>query len=118
LRGVPVRGKMSFSSINALEATYQKLEARTQSLPSVVYAPPVLMAECCIGMCEVGISAYRRGEIVYPELFGTITTAAEKRRCFLDLSHFTILGSCVGIQGIKPDLGEAIFKVPNIGREL
>jgi len=66
-------------------------------------------------MCEVGKSAYRGAEVIYPQPFGIITTAAEKRYP-IDLSHFTILGSCVGAQGIEADPDKAIF--PNADLEV
>jgi glutamate synthase domain-containing protein 2 len=62
-------------------------------------------------MCEIGKSAYRGHEVIYPQPFGVITTAAEK--VFpVDYSHFTILGGVVGAQGIEADSDKAIF--PNV----
>jgi len=59
-------------------------------------------------MCEVGKSAYRGAEVIYPQPFGIMTTAAEKEYP-VDLSHFTILGSCRGAYGIEPDPDKATF---------
>lgn len=76
-----------------------------------------LCATCidgCIGMCEVGRSALRSHEVIYPQPFGIITTAAEKRYP-VDLSHFNIMGSCVGAHGIAADSDKAIF--PNVNLE-
>jgi len=65
-------------------------------------------------MCEVGKSAYRGAEVIYPQPFGIMTTAAEKIYP-VDLSHFTILGTCVGAKGIEADPDKAIF--PNVKLE-
>jgi glutamate synthase domain-containing protein 2 len=62
-------------------------------------------------MCEIGKSAYRGAEAIYPQPFGIITCASEKNYP-VDLSHFTILGTVVGAEGVRPDPDEAIF--PNV----
>ena len=38
----------------------------------------VTCVDGCIGMCEIGKSAYRGHEVIYPQPFGVITTASEK----------------------------------------
>jgi glutamate synthase domain-containing protein 2 len=71
-------------------------------------------------MCEIGKSAYRGHEIIYPQPFGIITSACEKNYP-VDLSHFTILGGVVGAWGIESDSDKAIFSnvdlKRNIGRD-
>ena len=62
----------------------------------------------CIGMCEIGKSAYRGHEVIYPQPFGVITTAAEKAYP-VDYSHFNIMGTAVGAHGIEADSDKAIF---------
>jgi len=62
-------------------------------------------------MCEIGTSAYRGHEVIYPQPFGVITTAAEKRYP-VDYSHFNIMGTCVGAHGIEADSDKANF--PNV----
>jgi len=62
----------------------------------------------CIGMCEIGKSAYRGHEVIYPQPFGVITTAAEKSYP-VDYSHFNIMGTAVGAHGIEADSDKAIF---------
>jgi len=59
-------------------------------------------------MCEIGKSAYRGHEVVYPQPFGVITTAAEKVYP-VDYSHFNIMGTAVGAHGIEADSDKAIF---------
>jgi len=65
-------------------------------------------------MCEIGKSAYRGHEVIYPQPFGIITTASQKAYP-VDLSHFNIMGTAVGAVGIEEDPDKAIF--PNVNLE-
>jgi glutamate synthase domain-containing protein 2 len=65
-------------------------------------------------MCEIGKSAYRGAEMIYPQPFGIITAASQKDYP-VDLSHFTILGTAVGAHGIEADSNKALF--PNVSLE-
>jgi glutamate synthase domain-containing protein 2 len=64
-------------------------------------------------MCEIGKSAYRGHEVIYPQPFGVITTASEKSYP-VDYSHFNIMGTAVGAQGIEADSDKAIFPAVNL----
>jgi glutamate synthase domain-containing protein 2 len=64
-------------------------------------------------MCEIGKSAYRGHEVIYPQPFGVITTASEKTYP-VDYSHFNIMGTAVGAHGIEADSDKAIFPAVNI----
>jgi len=66
-------------------------------------------------MCEIGKSAFRGHEVIYPQPFGVITTAAEKTYP-VDYSHFNIMGTAVGAKGIEADSDKAIF--PNVNLEV
>jgi glutamate synthase domain-containing protein 2 len=66
-------------------------------------------------MCEIGKSAYRGHEVIYPQPFGVITTASEKSYP-IDYSHFNIMGTAVGAFGIEADSDKAIF--PNVNLEV
>jgi glutamate synthase domain-containing protein 2 len=66
-------------------------------------------------MCEIGKSAYRGHEVIYPQPFGVITTAAEKVYP-VDYSHFNIMGGVVGAEGIDADSDKAVF--PNVDLEV
>jgi glutamate synthase domain-containing protein 2 len=66
-------------------------------------------------MCEIGKSAYRGHEVIYPQPFGVITTASEKVYP-VDYSHFNIMGTSVGAHGIEADSDKAIF--PNVNLEV
>jgi hypothetical protein len=73
----------------------------------------VTCVDGCIGMCEIGKSAYRGHEVIYPQPFGIITTAAEKEYP-VDYSHFNIMGTAVGAHGIEADSDKAIFPAVNL----
>ncbi|MCK4872975.1 MAG: FMN-binding glutamate synthase family protein [Phycisphaerales bacterium] len=64
-------------------------------------------------MCEIGKSAYRGHEVIYPQPFGVITTASEKVYP-VDYSHFNIMGTAVGAHGIEADSDKAIFPAVNL----
>ncbi|MDD3082084.1 MAG: FMN-binding glutamate synthase family protein [Desulfobacterales bacterium] len=67
----------------------------------------------CIGMCEIGKSAYRGHEVIYPQPFGVITCAGEKKYP-VDYSHFNIMGTAAGAYGIEADSDKAIFPAVNL----
>lgn len=101
------------SRINASAATLT--QNRTENSISPHSGMCVTCIDGCIGMCEIGKSAYRGHEVIYPQPFGVITTAAEK--VFpVDYSHFTIMGTTVGAHGIEADSDKAIF--PNVKLEV
>ncbi len=97
---------MTFSRVNTSAATLTK--NRTEGSISPNSGMCVTCVDGCIGMCEIGKSAYRGHEVIYPQPFGVITTAAEKTYP-VDYSHFNIMGTCVGAHGIEPDSDKAIF---------
>ncbi|MBA7598447.1 MAG: FMN-binding glutamate synthase family protein [Candidatus Cloacimonadota bacterium] len=106
---------MSFSKLNATAATLTKNRTEGSIVP--ISGMCVTCVDGCIGMCEIGKSAYRGHEVIYPQPFGIITTASEKDYP-VDLSHFTILGGVVGAQGIEADSDKAIFPNVNLERTL
>ena len=102
----------SLSRINASAATLTK--NRTEESITPISGMCVTCVDGCIGMCEIGKSAYRGHEVIYPQPFGVITTAAEKTYP-VDYSHFNIMGTAVGAHGIEADSDKAIF--PNVNLE-
>ena len=104
---------MTLTRLNATAATLTK--NRTEGAVSPFSGMCVTCVDGCIGMCEIGKSAYRGHEVIYPQPFGLITTASEKEYP-VDLSHFTILGTAVGAHGIEADSDKAIF--PNVNLEV
>ena len=97
---------MVLSRINSSAATLTK--NRTEGSISPISGMCVTCIDGCIGMCEIGKSAYRGAEAIYPQPFGIITTASEKNYP-IDLSHFSILGTVVGARGLEASSEKAIF---------
>jgi glutamate synthase domain-containing protein 2 len=73
----------------------------------------VTCVDGCIGMCEIGKSAYRGAEVLYPQPFGIITAGSEKDYPY-DLSHFSIMGTAVGAHGVEADSDKATFEKVSI----
>jgi len=97
---------MALTKINASAATLSK--NRTEGAINSLSGMCATCVDGCVGMCEIGKSAYRGHEIIYPQPYGIITSANEKNYP-VDLSHFTILGGVVGAQGIEANSDKAIF---------
>ena len=102
---------MAFSRINASAATLTKNRTEGSVVPASGMC--VTCVDGCIGMCEIGKSAYRGHEVIYPQPFGIITTAGEKTYP-IDYSHFNIMGTAVGAFGIDADSDKAIFPVVDL----
>ena len=102
---------MSLSRVNTSAATLTK--NRTDGSVSPISGMCVTCVDGCIGMCEIGKSAFRGHEVIYPQPFGVITTASEKNYP-LDYSHINIMGGVVGAQGIEADSDKAVFPAVNL----
>jgi len=103
---------MTLTRYNATAATLSKNRTAGDWCP--ISGMCVTCVEGCIGMCEIGKSAYRGHEVIYPQPFGIITTASQKAYP-VDLSHFNIMGTVAGAVGIEEDSDKAIF--PNVRLE-
>ncbi len=103
---------MSNYKPNASAATLSK--NRTEGSISTYSGMCVTCVDGCVGMCEIGKSAYRGHETLYPQPFGIITTASEKQYP-VDYSHFSIMGTMTGAMGIDAESEKAIF--PNVDLE-
>ncbi len=104
---------MSLSSPNASSATLTR--NRVQGAPYSGIC--VTCIDGCLGPCEVGRSALRGREILYPQPFAKITAGSEKDYP-IDFSHFNIQGSCVGAVGIDADSDKAVFPAVDISTEV
>lgn len=102
----------SLSKMNASAATLTK--NRTEESIVHLSGMCVTCVDGCIGMCEIGKSAYRGHEVIYPQPFGILTAASEKDYP-VDYSHFNIMGTAVGAIGVEADPDKAIF--PNVALE-
>ncbi len=95
---------MSYSKPNRSSAT--KTKTRVESAPGSGIC--VTCLDGCPGPCEVGRSALRGREVIYPQPYGKITSGADKDYP-IDYSHFNIQGTCVGAFGIAADSDVATF---------
>lgn len=105
---------LTFSKPNRSNATGTRLRSDDYSPFSGLC---VTCVDGCSGLCEVGKSAYRAAETIYPEPFGQITIGAEKDYP-IDFSHFNIMGTTVGASGIKADSDRAIFPAVDLETRL
>ena len=103
---------MPLTRYNATAATLTKNRTGGDWCP--VSGMCVTCVDGCMGMCEIGKSAYRGHELIYPQPFGVSTIASQKDYP-VDLSHFNIMGTAVGAVGIEADSDQAIF--PNVNLE-
>ncbi len=104
---------MSLTRVNSSAATLTK--NRTEESITRLSGMCVTCVDGCIGMCEIGKSAYRGHEVIYPQPFGVITTASEKVYP-IDYSHLNIIGGVIGAEGIEADSDKAVF--PNVNLEV
>lgn len=102
---------MALSVPNASDAT--ETRRRTRNSYSRLSGMCATCADGCPGLCEIGISAFRAVEAIYPQPFGKITAGSEKAYP-VDLSHFTINGGVVGAVGVEPDSDKAVFPAVNL----
>jgi glutamate synthase domain-containing protein 2 len=97
---------MTLSKPNSSAATFSK--NRTKDDVSPFSGMCATCIEGCPGLCEIGLSSFRSTETIYPQPFGPITAASQKDYP-IDFSHFNILGTAVGAQGLPADSDVAIF---------
>jgi glutamate synthase domain-containing protein 2 len=71
----------------------------------------------CAGSCEIGKSAYRGREVLYPMPFGKVTAGGTKKYP-VDYTHLNIQGTCVGAVGVAADSDKAIFPAVSTETEL
>jgi glutamate synthase domain-containing protein 2 len=104
---------MSLSKPNASAATV----TTTRVAPAPISGLCVTCVDGCPGYCEVGRSALRGREIIYPQPFGKVIAGAEKDYP-VDFSHFNIQGTCVGAVGIEADPDKAVFSAVDLFTEI
>jgi glutamate synthase domain-containing protein 2 len=100
---------MSYSKANASAATM----SRNRVSPAPISGICVACLDGCPGPCEVGRSALRGREILYPQPYSRITAGSEKDYP-VDYSHFNIQGTCVGAVGVPADSDRATFPAVDI----
>ncbi len=104
---------MSLSKPNASAATL----TTTRVTPTPVSGLCVSCVDGCPGYCEVGRSALRGREVIYPQPFGKVIAGAEKEYP-VDFSYFNIQGSCVGAVGVEADPDKALFTAVDVSTEV
>jgi len=102
---------MPINSINATDSTLTKL--RTPGSFVSISGMCTTCLDGCIGPCEIGRSALRAAEMIYPQPFGMVTAASQKRYP-VDLSDFNIMGSAVGAIGVEADSDKALFTMVDV----
>ncbi len=95
---------MSFSKPNRSAATITSNRVD----PSPVSGICVTCLDGCEGPCEIGRSALKGREMIYPQPFGKVISGSEKDYP-VDFSHFNIQGTCVGAVGVEADPDKAVF---------
>ena len=95
---------MSLSKPNASPATV----TTTRVAPAPVSGLCVTCLDGCEGPCEVGRSALKGRQMIYPQPFGKIIAGSEKDYP-IDFSYFNIQGTCVGAVGVEADPDVATF---------
>ena len=104
---------MTLSKPNASAATV----TTTRVAPAPISGLCVTCVDGCPGYCEVGRSALRGREIIYPQPFGKVIAGSEKDYP-VDFSHFNIQGTCVGAVGIEADPDKAVFSAVDLSTEI
>ena len=95
---------MSFSKPNRSAATLTKTRVEAAPISGIC----VTCLDGCTGPCEIGRSALKGREVIYPQPFGKITAGGDKDYP-ADFSHFNIQGTCVGAMGVEADSDKATF---------
>jgi glutamate synthase domain-containing protein 2 len=95
---------MSFSKPNRSAATITTNRVE----PAPISGICVTCLDGCEGPCEIGRSALKGREVIYPQPFGKVTAGADKDYP-ADFSHFNIQGTCVGAVGMEADPDKALF---------
>jgi glutamate synthase domain-containing protein 2 len=104
---------MTFTKPNRSPATL----TRNRVEPAPGSGLCVTCLDGCPGPCEVGRSALRGREILYPQPFAKVTAGSEKDYP-VDYSHFNIQGTCVGAVGIPADSDRATFPAVDVSTEV
>ncbi len=104
------------SYLNGMSTTNTR--TRVQDVSPTSGMCPICVEECPV-LCEIGKSAFRGRETLYPipEEFGT-STAASLKNYGLDWSDFNILSKLRGAEGIEEDPDKALFSNVDVSSEM
>ena len=104
------------SYLNAMSTTGTRTRVRDVNPQSGMC--PLCIRECPF-LCEIGLSAFRGREVLYPdpEYFGE-STASSVKDYGLDWSHIQILSRLRGAEGVKPVPDEMLFPKVSVETEI
>ncbi|MFW5912385.1 MAG: glutamate synthase-related protein [Candidatus Hadarchaeota archaeon] len=104
------------SYLNGMSTTDTR--TRVQDVSPTSGMCPICIKECPV-LCEIGLSAFRGRETLYPipEEFGT-STAASLKNYGLDWSDFNILSRLRGAEGIEENSDKALFSEVDVSSEM
>jgi len=100
---------MTLSKPNRSPATFTKNRVE----PAPASGICVTCLDGCPGPCEVGRSALRGREVLYPQPYSKVTAGSEKDYP-VDFSHFNVQGTCVGAVGVSADSDHATFPAVDV----
>ncbi len=104
---------MTLSNPNRSPATLTKTRVKAAPISGIC----VTCLDSCPGPCEIGRSAIRGREMLYPQPFGNVTSGADKDYP-VDYSYFNIQGTCVGAVGMEADSDKATFPAVDVSAEI
>ncbi len=104
---------MTFTKPNRSPATFTK----NRVAPAPISGICVTCLDGCPGPCEVGRSALRGREVLYPQPYSKVTAGSEKDYP-VDYSHFNIQGTCVGAIGVEADPDHATFPAVDVSTQV
>ncbi len=104
---------MTFTKPNRSPATFTKNRVE----PAPISGICVTCLDGCPGPCEVGRSALRGREVLYPQPYSKVTAGSEKDYP-VDFSHFNIQGTCVGAIGVEADSDHATFPAVDVSTQV
>ncbi len=105
-------GRLTSKYLNAKSTTGTATRVRDLSPTSGMCT--ICLRNCPV-LCEIGKSAFRGREVLYPEPaeFGE-STAGSAKDYLVDWSHFQIMTSLLGAEGVEADPDKAVFPAVDI----
>jgi hypothetical protein len=106
---------MSYSPL--LGSSFNRTKLRDPQHVSTFSGMCSMCTADCVGTCEIGISAVRGADAVYPTTTGDNQVASEKVYP-IDYSHFNINGRVFGAVGAEADSDKATIRDVNLETEI
>ena len=106
---------MSYSPL--LGSAFNRTKLRDSAHPCTFSGMCSMCTADCVGTCEIGLSAVRGADAVYPTTTGDNQVASEKQYP-IDYSHFNINGRVFGAMGAEADSDKATIHDVNLETEI